>query len=119
MMEDGMSKQTTTTSNLINRVLQGTPNGFGSSSTNELEKLLDVVPCFEEQKAKNCWRGARGRMVALETLLTWEIFRDYIPKEIFSLHRKAEFVQLQQGSMLVGQYVAKFEELAKFSLYPL
>lgn len=97
-----------------------------------MEKIFVVVPCSEEQKvnfatfmlkgeAENWWRGAREKMVTTGIPLQWDNFKIVFLDKYFPQserrQKEAEFLQLQQGDMTVGQYVDKFEELAKFSLY--
>ena len=98
----------------------------------EIEGIFDVAPCTEENKvihatfilkgeAKNWWKNTKERMVHQGTPLTWENFKEafldkYFPHNVRN-QKEAEFLQLKQGNMTVGQYVAKFEELARFSRY--
>jgi hypothetical protein len=98
----------------------------------EIEEIFEVAPCSEETKvtcatfmlkgeAKNWWKGAKERMVDLETPLIWDNFKvtflqKYFPQNIRN-QKEAEFLQLTQGDLSIGQYVAKFEELSRFSRY--
>ena len=43
-------------------------------------------------------------------------FDKYFPDSVKN-EKEAEFIQLKQGGMTIGQYVAKFDELSKFSSY--
>ena len=54
-----------------------------------------------------------------ETRVTWELFRgafleNYFPSNLKD-QKEIEFLELKQGEMTIGQYVAKFEELARYS----
>ena len=46
------------------------------------------------------------------TTFSDKYFLDSIKNE-----KEARFIQLKQGSMTIGQYVAKFDELSKFFSY--
>ena len=50
---------------------------------------------------------------------TWHVFRDafyqkYIPPSVHNA-KEMEFMQLRQGNSGISEYIAKFEELCKFS----
>ncbi|KAF1866048.1 hypothetical protein Lal_00013484 [Lupinus albus] len=60
-------------------------------------------------------------MEAEGTVVTWEAFRGkffqkYFPTDL-RRRKKMEFLRLEQGGMSVGEYAAKFEELARFCPY--
>ncbi|KAF7841748.1 uncharacterized protein G2W53_004046 [Senna tora] len=74
----------------------------------ELEKLFKVLRCSDEQKVKyaiymlpseaeNWWKGARQLMEARGTQLTWENFKIAFFKKYYP------------------EFIAKYEELSKFS----
>lgn len=56
-----------------------------------------------------------------EQAVTWEAFKGKFLQKYFpaDLKRKKEleFLRLEQGNMTVGEYAAKFEELAKYCPY--
>ncbi|XP_027192644.1 uncharacterized protein [Cicer arietinum] len=69
-------------------------------------------------EAENWWKGAKAYMISAGTPMNWEnfctVFLDkYIPMSIRK-QKEFEFTHLQQGDMSVADYVAKFEELARF-----
>ena len=53
--------------------------------------------------------------------ITWEVFLTTFFNKYFSNNVKSEkeakFTQLKEGSMPIGQYIAKFDELSKFFSY--
>ncbi|XP_073225498.1 uncharacterized protein [Cicer arietinum] len=55
-------------------------------------------------EAENWWKGAKAYMISADK---------YIPMSIRK-QKEFEFAHLQQGDMFVADYVAKFEELARF-----
>ena len=72
-----------------------------------------------EGEAKHWWRGAKSLLESSGTKITWKVFLTtffdkYFPDSVNN-EKEAEFIQLKQGSMTIGQYVAKFDELFKFS----
>ena len=74
-----------------------------------------------EGEAEYRWRGAKSFLESSGTKITWEVFLTtffdkYFPDSVKN-EKEAEFIQLKQGSMTIGQYVAKFDELSKFSSY--
>ena len=76
---------------------------------------------YVERKAEHWWRDAKSLLESRETEITWEVFLatffdKYFPDSVKN-DKEAEFMQLKQRSMTIGQYVAKFEELSKFSSY--
>lgn len=96
----------------------------------EMEKIFRVVIYTQEQKvtfvarflkeeAENWWRGARERMMAIGTPLTWENFQTvflgkYFPRSVRK-QKELDFTRLVQGNSSIAYYTAKFEELAKYS----
>ena len=97
-----------------------------------MEKIFRVMRCTDQQKvdyatymlqaeAENWWDSTRAGMEARGNQITWEAFRNvfldkYFPHSL-RIQKETEFLQLQQGDMSIGEYVAKFEELARFSWY--
>ncbi|XP_004515682.1 uncharacterized protein [Cicer arietinum] len=96
----------------------------------EIKKAFEVVPFTEEQKvafaahllkggAEYWWRSAKTYLQTQGTHMIWEHFEvafldKYYPKSSIR-QKELEFVHLQQGDMSIAEYVAKFEELARFS----
>jgi len=95
----------------------------------KLNKIFKFVQCTDEQKvtfttymlnrvADDWWEGARAGMNAKGNPLDWEHFQEVFlnmcfPKFIGE-QEEQEFMHLQQGGMFMAEYVAKFEELARF-----
>ncbi|KAF7801134.1 Transposon Ty3-I Gag-Pol polyprotein [Senna tora] len=98
----------------------------------ELEKIFKVLKCTEEQKvefaiymlageAEHWWRGAQQLMEARDVQLTWDTFKTaflekYYPMSVRN-QKEIEFMQLKQGNMPFEEFIAKYEELSKFSSY--
>ena len=95
-----------------------------------LEAIFRVMGCNDDDKvalavyklhdeAEHWWNSLRLHLEATGVQLTWEQFKarflaKYFPQTL--RHQKErEFLTLEQGNMTVGQYVAKFEELSRFS----
>nr|XP_027192723.1 uncharacterized protein LOC113787766 [Cicer arietinum] len=88
------------------------------------------MPCTNRQKvafaahllkggAEYWWMSAKTYLQTQGTHMNWEQFEvayldKYYPK-IARRQKELEFVHLQQGDMSIVEYVAKFEELARFS----
>lgn len=88
------------------------------------------MPYTDEQKvafathllkggAEYWWRSAKTYLQTQGTHMNWEQFEvafldKYYPKSA-RRQKELEFVHLQQGDMSIAEYVAKFEELARFS----
>ncbi|CAL0311017.1 unnamed protein product [Lupinus luteus] len=73
------------------------------------------------KEAENWWEYTRRQMKAEEQTVTWESFKGKFLQKYFpaDLKRKKEleFLWLEQGNMTVGEYAAKFEEMAKYCPY--
>jgi hypothetical protein len=96
----------------------------------EMEKVFKVTPYTEEEKvmcasrmlkdaAKTWWEGALAYMTAAHIPVDWEHFeteflKNYFPYS-FRVQKEQEFFQFKQGNMSVSEFVAKFEEMARFS----
>jgi hypothetical protein len=70
-------------------------------------------------KAEEWWKGTKIYLEGIGTPITWEnflmaFFDKYFPDSVKN-EKEAEFIHLQQVDMTIGEYVAKFEELSKFS----
>ncbi|XP_057426068.1 uncharacterized protein LOC130719458 [Lotus japonicus] len=76
----------------------------------ELERIFGALQCSENQKRLE----NEGREINWFTFK--EIFLEkYLPKDVRN-KKEMEFLELKQGNMSVGEYAAKFEELALFYL---
>ncbi|XP_058756737.1 uncharacterized protein LOC131629950 [Vicia villosa] len=97
----------------------------------ELNKIFKIVQCTDEQKVKFAafmlkgaadywWEGEEARMIAKGNKIDWESFQEvfldrYFPK-FLQRRKEQEFIHIQQGDdMSVAEYVAEFEELARFA----
>ena len=94
-----------------------------------IEKIFRVMNCTEEQKvrfgthmlageADDWWVNARSVLEGSGEEITWAVFRieflrKYFPEDVRA-KKEIEFLELKQGNLSVTEYVAKFEELAKF-----
>ncbi|XP_027927542.1 uncharacterized protein LOC114184433 [Vigna unguiculata] len=109
----------------------------GKASTDEAdawlrkcEKIFRVMNCEDKQKllfatyllnedAEYWWTGMQQQMETREESVTWANFRTRFLEKYFPdtarQDREAEFLALQQGDMLVQEYVNKFEHLARYS----
>ena len=98
----------------------------------QLEKIFTVIGCVDFQKVlfatymlveevEHRWRGAKSLLEFIRTEITQEVFLTiFFDKYILDSvknEKDTEFIQLKQGSMTISQYVAKFDELSKFSSY--
>src|SRR3989337_1273100 len=86
-------------------------------------KDVDKVPFathYLEGPAAIWWENAKAMWPADEEI-TWEKFKDqfrkyHIPNGIMMVKQR-EFLALLQGSQSVGEYLQKFNHLARYSLY--
>ncbi|KAF1896014.1 hypothetical protein Lal_00033454 [Lupinus albus] len=73
------------------------------------------------KEAENWWEFTQRPMEAEEQAITWEAFKGKFLHKYFpaDLKRKKEikFLRLEQGNMIVGEYAAKYEELARYCPY--
>ena len=65
------------------------------------------------------WIGIKRLLEGSQTNITWEVVKEafyqkYFPVSIWDA-KELEFMQLQQGGRSALEYIAKFEELCKFS----
>ena len=95
-----------------------------------MEKVFSVLDCTDHQKvafatymleadAEFWWNGVKRLLEESQTEITWIVFKDafyqkYFPPSVRNA-KELEFMQLCQGSSSMSEYIAKFEELCKFS----
>ena len=65
------------------------------------------------------WNGTKNLMENDGTPIKWEVFKGafyekYFPGSMRNA-KELEFMQLRQGGKSIAEYIAKFEELCKFS----
>ena len=95
-----------------------------------MEKIFSVLACIDHQKvafatyileadAKFQWNGVKRLLEESQTDISWEVFKDVFYKKYFLASirnaKELEFMQLCQGGRSVLEYIAKFEQLCKFS----
>ena len=96
-----------------------------------MEKVFSVLACTEYQKvafatyilkadAEFWWTGVKRLLEDSQTDITWEVFKEafyqnYFPTSIRNA-KELDVMQLQQGGRSMSKYIAKFEELCKFSI---
>ncbi|XP_061340226.1 uncharacterized protein LOC133286788 [Gastrolobium bilobum] len=73
------------------------------------------------REAEHWWTNTKRYFQSRGTEITWAIFKDaflekFFPQSIRN-RKEIEFLELKQGNMTVGEYVAKFEELSRYSNY--
>ncbi|KAF1870766.1 hypothetical protein Lal_00002665 [Lupinus albus] len=97
-----------------------------------IEQIFRAMNCSETQKlafatyllgteAENWWEFTRRQMETEGKLISWitlkaKFLHNYFPADL-KRHKEMEFLKLEQGNMSVGEYAAKFEELARFCPY--
>ena len=94
-----------------------------------MEKIFRTLQCSEEEKvlfaahmleedAQTWWTNAHELMVNQGTPVTWanfkEMFSGHFFPPVMKLSKQAEFINLRQGEMSVGEFTAKFERLSQF-----
>ncbi|XP_058079941.1 uncharacterized protein LOC131228127 [Magnolia sinica] len=94
----------------------------------QIEKVLEAMNCPDDQKVRlasfilqgeaDVWWRAAKRMVPANHVWTWNEFQEkfrekHFPKA-YRTQKMVEFSKLEQGSMSVAQYEAKFAELAGY-----
>ena len=95
----------------------------------EHEEVFRVIACTDVQKvnyatfmlaeeADHWWDNTRQRLEIAGTAITWDLFKDrflekYFPADLRD-KKELEFMSLTQGNKTVGDYAARFEELARY-----
>ena len=95
-----------------------------------VEKIFEALGCSKEQKvvmvvfklegqAKHWWKMTKAGLEAKGKPLTWTNFLEafyekYFPNSVRD-QKELEFQQLELRDLIVGQYEAKFTELARFA----
>ena len=98
----------------------------------KLNKIFRVMRCDHVQKvdfatymlesdAEHWWNSTRGSLATQGAPITWEEFKEvflekYFPHNVH-IQKETKFLQLRQEEMTVVEFVAKFENLARFSHY--
>jgi len=107
------------------------PDG-AQSWIGEIEKIFIAMPCVDANRvtfatfilvegAENWWRFTKQQLEYEGRQITWKIFKQkflekYFPKDL-QRRKEVEFLNLRQGTMSMGEYAAKFDELSKFCPY--
>ncbi|XP_027346558.1 uncharacterized protein LOC113858229 [Abrus precatorius] len=94
-----------------------------------MEKIFRALQCTENdnivfaaytltEDAEYLWDGVRQRLEREGIIITWPLFQVRFLEKYFSedVREKKEmkFLALTQGSMNVGEYAVKFEELSRY-----
>ncbi|XP_027351165.1 uncharacterized protein LOC113862275 [Abrus precatorius] len=95
----------------------------------DVEKIFNAMGCREENKvayatyllcgeAEDFWRFARQTLPQEDGYIQWEAFNtiflgNYFPWDLRK-QKAREFLEMKQGSMTVGEYAVKFQELMKY-----
>ena len=95
-----------------------------------MEKVFFVLDCIDHQKvafatymleadAKFWWNIVKRLLEGSRIEITWDVFKEAFYQKYFPISvrnaKELEFMQLCQESKNVLEYIAKFEELCKFS----
>ena len=84
------------------------------------QKVIFVTYMLEGE-AEHQQRGAKTLLESKGIKITWEVFLttffDKYLSDSVKNEKETEFIQLKQGSMTIGQFVVKFDEVSKFSSY--
>ncbi|KAF1868258.1 hypothetical protein Lal_00018778 [Lupinus albus] len=100
--------------------IQGMEKIFRAMNYSEVQKLAYVTYMLVTE-AENWWEFTRGQIEVEGQLISWSTFKakflhKYFPADL-KRKKEMEFLKLEQGNMSVGEYAAKFEELARFCPY--
>ena len=98
----------------------------------KLERIFSVMRCDDvlkvdfatymlEYDVKHWRNNAKGSLETQGAPITWEEFKEvflekYFPHNVH-IQKETKFLQLRQEEMTVVEFVAKFENLARFSHY--
>lgn len=95
-----------------------------------MEKVFSVIKCGDAQKVTlaafvmegeaDHWWKMEVRTAGEGVEWTWKSFQEFFAKYFLDSEKEArasEFMMLEQGSMTVAQYEAKFTELSRFAPY--
>ncbi|KAF1896269.1 hypothetical protein Lal_00018549 [Lupinus albus] len=93
---------------------------FRAMNYSEAQKLAYATYMLVKE-AENWWEFTRRQMETKGQLISWGTFKEkflhkYFPADL-KRKKEMEFLKLEQGNMSVGEYAAKFEELARFCPY--
>ena len=95
-----------------------------------IEKVFSILDCIDRQKVAFAtymlevdvefwWNGVKQLLEEFQMEITWNVFRDAFYQKYFPAFvrnaKELEFIQLRQGNSSIFEYIAKFEELCKFS----
>ncbi|XP_027351275.1 uncharacterized protein LOC113862386 [Abrus precatorius] len=94
-----------------------------------VEKIFNAMGCREENnvtyatyllcgEAEDWWRFAGRTLPQEDGYIQWKAFKtiflgNYFPRDLRK-QKAREFLKLKQGSVTVGEYAAKFQELIKY-----
>ncbi|KAF1855640.1 hypothetical protein Lal_00016902 [Lupinus albus] len=100
--------------------IQGMDRIFRAMNCSEAQKLAYATYMLVKE-AENWWEFTRRQMEIEGQLISWGTFKEkflhkYFPADL-KRKKEMEFLKLEQGNMSVGEYAAKFEELARFCPY--
>ncbi|KAF1884418.1 hypothetical protein Lal_00033424 [Lupinus albus] len=100
--------------------IQGMDRIFRAMNCSEAQKLAYATYMLVKE-AENWWKFTRRQMETEGQLISWGTFKEkflhkYFPADL-KQKKEMEFLKLEQGNMSVGEYAAKFEELARFCPY--
>ena len=97
-----------------------------------MEIAFKVLKCSDSDKvifatymlrgnALDWWESEEEILKSLDKQITWNVFKTAFFSKYFSnsirTKKEREFIQLEQGSMIVAQYEAKFTRLSRFAPY--
>ena len=95
----------------------------------EHEEIFSVMVCTDVQKvdyatfmlaeeAEHWWDNTRRRLEIAGTAVSWNLFKDRFLEKYFPVgvrdKKELEFISLTQVNQTVGEYAARFRELARF-----
>ena len=95
-----------------------------------MEKVFSILACTNHQKVAfatfilevdaEFWRkGVKRLLEGSQIEITWDVFKESFYQKYFLAlvwnTKELEFMQFCQGNSSVSEYIAKFEELCKFS----